>query len=271
MKPGDDHASANKIEELVEWLNGETSPSPFPSEAESDDHTKEPLEPILVKGYYFLSFDTPPLNVRHGWRIGSGRWNSESGKPPGLMDLQLVPPRTPFSDYELAGHHATIFFDGSGSPTLKASSSRDTTICYDRWKFTGGRCLIWQRSARVKFGKLEYTLEFIEMDEGEYQKQIALHCASLQLTAPPPDMSATPSTNDTMRDPWLLRETVAQGGFGRVRAAKNIGSGETGAAKELRRDSIDQHVAIQTEVAIMSALPDHVCTPGLTSCDFNLY
>lgn len=62
-----------------------------------------------------LRFDILPNYPLLGWFIGAGRWDSKSDKRNGGIDLQLAVPKTPYSKYELAGRHARISFDETGS------------------------------------------------------------------------------------------------------------------------------------------------------------
>jgi len=91
------------------------------TETETGGHYMLPPDPLRFEGYYELSFGTRPSIARLGWFIGISRWNAKSSKSNGGVDLQL---ELPGSKYEVAGRHARIFFDRTGSLIIRVVSDR---------------------------------------------------------------------------------------------------------------------------------------------------
>lgn len=213
---------------------------------------------LIWGGYYVLRFDVLTNSPALGWIIGTGRWDAKWELENGGVDLQIAKPRTPYSKYEVAGKHARLFFDKTGSLVICGISSR-ASIVLGNEEFTNGQRIITHRQSSLLFGNLRYSLDFVVRDEDEYQKCLkAFFRDHLVRAAPPPDLSATPSPWDTILGDWLIRGTVGQGAFATVSAAKHTSSGVAGAAKVMTRNHRNLRL-INDEILQLKSLPDHVC------------
>lgn len=92
----------------------------FDSDAEVEQNV--PATPNF-QGYYSLSLSRRPRFPTLGWFIGLGRLGSPEGN--GGVELQLASPETQFSKYQVAGKHARLNFDKSGSLVLRIVSTRN--------------------------------------------------------------------------------------------------------------------------------------------------
>ncbi|KAL5325391.1 hypothetical protein ACEPPN_006516 [Leptodophora sp. 'Broadleaf-Isolate-01'] len=209
------------------------------------------------QGSYNISFGVRPNFPLIGWVVGVGRWHGKGSKPNGGVDLQLAPPRTAFSKYEVAGRHARFFIDETGSFTICTVSDRSPRIRLGVEEFFSGQRVITERSCQISFGKLDYVLEFVVDDEHDYQRSLRQYLKNHLLRPPaPPDLSATPSPWDSKLGYWLVRGTVGKGSFATVSAAKHTVTGEAGAAKFMVRTQETQK-AIAQEIDILKSLPNH--------------
>lgn len=202
---------------------------------------------------YELSFGNPP-NIPHlGWFIGIGRW--ESAEPNGGVDLQLAPPR---AKYDVAGRHARLFFDSTGSLIICIVSDRWPVVVLGNEEFNSGQRVITQSSSRISFGRLTYNFNFSPDKEDEYQRNLRKYFRNhLNFQPPSPDLFATPSPWDTKLGDWLVRGTVGKGASGTVSAAKHTVTGVAGAAKFLIRTQ-KSHPVIAKEIELLKSLPAHV-------------
>ena len=230
------------------------------AETEAETRTEGQPGPLRSQGHYGLSFANRPSIAAIGWVIGVGRWDGKGAKQNGGVDLQLALPRTPFSKYEVAGKHARLFFDDTGSLIIRIASDRCRKIVLCDDEFTSGQRVITQRRNRISFGKLSYMLEFVAMDEAEYQRNLRNFFSNhLGRQPPAPELSATPSPWDSKFGNWLVRKTVGKGSFATVSAAKHTVSGVAGAAKFLVRTE-ESYSAIAREIELLKSLPFHVRT-----------
>jgi hypothetical protein len=127
---------------------------------EARDPAVSPSGHLEWGGCHEIRFGTPPSIPLLGWFIGIGRWDAESVKPNGGVDLQLALPRT---KYNVAGRHARMFFDKDGGLIIRVVSDRSPVIVLGNEEFTHGQRLITEsrtRISRISFGKLCYNLEF---------------------------------------------------------------------------------------------------------------
>lgn len=227
---------------------------------EAEDETETETDQLSFQGHYGFSFGIRPSIPLIGWVIGIGRWDTKAAKQNGGVDLQLALPRTPFSKYEVAGRHARLFFDDTGSLIIRVVSDRSPTIVLGNEEFTSGQRVITQRINRISFGKLSYLLEFVTSDEAEYQRNLRNFFSNhLSRRPPAPDLSATPSPWDSKFGDWLVRGTVGKGSFATVSAAKHTVTGVAGAAKFIVRTQ-ESYPAIAREIELLKSLPAHVCT-----------
>lgn len=227
------------------------------TEAEIETGAHEPSnEPPRFEGHYFLSFGTPPSIPLLGWFIGIGRWDTKSAKPNGGIDLQLAPPRS--KKYEVAGRHARLFFNDTGSLIVRIVSDRSPVVVLGNCEFNSGQRVITESSNRISFGKLSYSFEFAIDDEGDYQRNLKKFFKNhLNLQPPAPDLSATPSPWDSTLGEWRIRGTTGKGAFATVCAAKHTVTGVAGAAKFLLRTQ-ETLPAIAKEIDLLKILPVHV-------------
>jgi hypothetical protein len=235
------------------------------TEAETETEAGEPGMPppdqLRFEGHYELSFETPPSIPLLGWFIGIGRWDAKSAKPNGGVDLQLALPR---AKCEVAGRHARLFFDKTGSLIIRVVSDRSPVVVLGNDEFTCGQRVITQSRNRISFGRLSYLFEFDTSDEEEYQRNLRKFFRNqLGFQPPAPDLSATPSPWDTKLGDWLVRGTVGKGAFATVSAAKHTVTGVAGAAKFFVRTR-ESHPAIAREIELLKGLPVHVCLRTFT-------
>ena len=237
-------------------IDTETGETEAETETESGEPGMLPPDSLRFEGYYELSFGTPPSIPLLGWFIGIGRWDAKSAKPNGGVDLQLALPR---AKYEVAGRHARLFFDKTGSLILRIVSDRSPLVVLGDDESTRGQRVITQSRIRISFGRLSYLFEFDTSDEEEYQRNLRKFFRNqLGFQPPAPDLSATPSPWDTKLGDWLVRGTVGKGAFATVSAAKHTVTGVAGAAKFFVRTR-ESHPAIAKEIRLLQSLPIHVC------------
>lgn len=206
-----------------------------------------------------MSFEVDPFIPDIGWVIGFGRRPKKQSADSGTVDLLLATPGTSSTKFEVAGKHARLFFDKDGVLTWKVFSHRGYVTALGNEGFKEGQRCITTRKSRVSFGSFNYSLEFLDLTEEEYNNALRRYLKNhLNREAPSSDMPATPSPMDTLVGDWNIRGTVGNGSFGVVNVTKNIRTGETGAAKCLVRHSIETHAKILREIDTLKALPRNV-------------
>jgi hypothetical protein len=222
------------------------------------DTTADPNIPTYPKyqGYYSLSLSKgrEPRFPALGWFIGLGRLQSQGEN--GAVELQLAADQ--LSKYQVAGKHARLYFDDSGSLCLATVSRRRPLVILGHDSFTEGQRVITENKSLVQFGSLSYNLQWVTTDEEDYQRDLRTYFdIYLKKRPPPPDVSASPSPHSFMIDDWCLRNTVGKGASGTVSAAVHKKTGQAVAAKMLVRDS-KSHKTIHQEIQILSNLPKNV-------------
>lgn len=225
------------------------------------DTTVDPNVPSSPKyqGYYSLSLSRgrEPKFPALGWFIGLGRLQKQGVN--GAVELQLAAAQ--LSKYQVAGKHARLYFDASGSLCLATVSKRRPSVVLGHESFTEGQRLITAPKSLVQFGSLSYHLQWVINDEEAYQRDLGKYFEiHLQLRPPPPDISASPSPHSLMIDDWCLRNTVGKGASGTVSAAVHMKTGKAVAAKMLVRDS-KSHLTIHQEIKLLRGLPKNVSVP----------
>ena len=226
------------------------------TEVESDIESQD-SHPEFV-GSYAISLEIRPNLPQIGWVVGVGRWQGRGSRSNGGVDLQVALPRTPFSKYKVAGRHARIFLDETGSFVVANVSDRSPSTKLGTEEFTTGQRLVTQQTSQISFGKLDYLLKFTVADEENYQRDLRRYFSDHLFRQPaPPDLSATPSPWDVKLGDWIVRGTVGKGSYATVSAAKHTVTGETGAAKFLIRTRLT-HATIAQEIANLKSLPVHV-------------
>jgi len=211
------------------------------------------------QGHYVLSFEVDPLTPDIGWVIGLGRRSKHQNADSSFVDLLLATPGTPSAKFEVAGKHARLFFDRDAVLTLKIFSRRGYITALGNEEFKEGQRSVTARKSRVSFGSLGYSLEFSDLNQEDYNNALRKYLKNhLNREPPSSDISAIPSPMDTLVGEWNIRGTVGSGSFGVVNVAKNIRTGETGAAKCLVRKSLDTHAKILREIDILKVLPQNV-------------
>lgn len=229
---------------------------------DTDDNISVKPSP-KYQGYSILSFKVDPFFPDIGWVIGFGRWSKKQGTDSSPVDLLLATPGTSSAKFEVAGKHAKLFFDKDAVLTLKPIkpiSRRGYVTVLGNEEFTEGQRCITARKSRVSFGSLSYSLEFSDMNEEEYNSALRDYLKDrLYRDVPSSDISAMPSSMDTLVGEWNIRGTVGNGSFGVVNVTKNIRTGETGAAKCLVRNSMETHAKVLQEIDTLRALPRNVC------------
>jgi hypothetical protein len=222
------------------------------------DTTVDPNIPTYPKyqGYYSLSLSKgrEPRFPALGWFIGLGRLQSQGEN--GAVELQLAAAQ--LSKYQVAGKHARLYFDDSGSLCLATVSRRHPLVILGHESFTEGQRVITENKSLVQFGSLSYNLQWVTTDEEDYQRDLRTYFdIHLKKRPPPPDISASPSPHSFMIDDWCLRNTVGKGASGTVSAAVHKKTGQAVAAKMLVRDS-KSHKTIHQEIQILRNLPKNV-------------
>lgn len=216
------------MEDGKEEDNGEPSEESY-SAANKDgivSHIAEPKPEYY--GHYKLSFNDSTIRKASGWTVGFGTIAEYSYPRSALatVDFLLAPLGTTADNYEVSESHANFFFDKDAVLTLRSAIGHErNTILAGAWIRRGRRRSITTRRSIVAFGNLTYSLEYLDMDEREYQKSLQAYLLERQLhhILPPSALSATPSNSDyLLHGTWNIRATVGKGAFGLVNAAKNV-------------------------------------------------
>lgn len=241
------------------------TPRPSPTSSEDEyDGSDSPSEPERHwSGHWILCQNRPgEIKPTIGWRVGRGTSRLDNRG----VDLLVVPPGD--FKYDIAVVQALIqFHPKSGVLMLRGvSETRPVELHYGtvvRLFANDTQVLRWH-SNLFNLGKLQFRLEYEELDDDQYTKYIEIRNRSLRQLGgdrPHPRLHAMPRrTAEVVRD-VILYEGISCGAFGFVHAGVQADTGFPVAMKEIwiKHQNTIEHKDIRNECTVSTSFKVMLC------------
>jgi hypothetical protein len=233
-------------------------------EAVTDAHSSEdglasrdstPTPPVTIyTGFYRLNLDVGPLKRQFGWIIGQGRWGGNIAEGGGV-DLILDPNHNP----AVGTSHCRLIHVLDSNALLIVANKRlrvgATTL--DPAQIQVRSRTLGEITTDIAFGDLEYSLEFTNIDQNVYRKQLNDLRTSLEYEGFRPSDTIDPTrseTDYTIMGKYIVRSSFAKGAFGFVCVALDNRDGSSVAVKKIIATNASSHGKVIQEVKTLKKL-----------------
>jgi len=224
------HGSSMHIEETVELVESNVDPD----DGSEEEITRTGFSSQQKRGYFALSFRTPPRDANIGWTLGRG----VRGSPNLSVDILIISKTCPPANRRTIGMiHATIRFNPqSGVLVLKCTNEKmPVQLMAPRGQINlhkGESHVLYNTSNIFHIGALCFNLQY-DLDR-RYVKARNGYIRQYEDAAPPHEaIVAIPQPNIEIQNEYIVFNTLAAGSSGRIRPAIHCRSGNPVAFKEI--------------------------------------